>query len=89
MRLNRLVPRSAPIRISPPGARRYNPVVDLHTLSALPGADLVVKGLHDLEAGTESIEALLVQVGAPKLRSLGLEVRDVASVTSRTAATTR
>lgn len=41
-----------------------------------------MKGLHDLEAGTESIEALLVQVGAPKLRSLGLEVRDIASATS-------
>jgi hypothetical protein len=43
---------------------------------ALPGADLIRKGLHDLEAGVESIEALLVLVGAPRLRELGLEVND-------------
>ena len=43
---------------------------------ALPGADLVRKGLADLEGGVESIEALLVLVGAPRLRELGLEVID-------------
>lgn len=43
-------------------------------MSALPGADFVLKGLQDLEQGTESIESLLVLIGAPKLRSLGIAV---------------
>jgi len=43
---------------------------------ALPGADLIRKGLHDLEAGVESVEALLVLVGAPRLRRLGFDVAD-------------
>lgn len=34
----------------------------------------MLKGLRDLEAGTESIEALLVRIGASKLRSFGLTV---------------
>ena len=41
---------------------------------ALPGADLVEKGLRDLAAGDISIEALLVLIGAPRLRSLGIEI---------------
>ena len=52
----------------------YNPAVDAYDLSALPGADLVLKGLQDLDDGRESIDALLVLVGAPRLRSLGLAV---------------
>ena len=32
------------------------------------------RGLEDLAAGRESAEALLVSIGAPKLRSLGLDV---------------
>lgn len=40
----------------------------------LPGAELVERGLADLEAGTASAEALLVSIGAPRLRSLGIEV---------------
>jgi hypothetical protein len=55
-------------------AGRYNSNVDASTLTALPGAELVLKGLHDLEHGLESTEALLVQIGASKLRSLGLDV---------------
>ncbi len=39
----------------------------------------MLKGLRDLEDGTESIEALLVQIGAPKLRSLGLTVPEMVS----------
>ncbi len=45
-------------------------------LSALPGGDLIAKGLADLRSGEESAEALLVQVGAPRLRSLGFSVPD-------------
>ena len=40
----------------------------------LPGADLVSKGLDDLRRGTESIEALLVSIGRPRLLRLGLDV---------------
>src|SRR5947209_5874622 len=32
---------------------------------ALPGSDLIRQGLRDLASGTESIESLLVLVGAP------------------------
>jgi hypothetical protein len=42
----------------------------------LPGADLIREGLRDLERGVESVPALLVLVGAPRLRSLGLDVTD-------------
>jgi len=40
----------------------------------LPGEELVTKGLADLAAGIESIEALLVSIGASRLAALGLEV---------------
>lgn len=40
----------------------------------LPGADLVERGVADLDAGRESAEALLVSIGAPRLRSVGLEL---------------
>lgn len=45
---------------------------------ALPGADFVRDGLHDLERGVESVPALLVLVGAPRLRELGFDVPDTA-----------
>jgi hypothetical protein len=41
-----------------------------------PGADLVSKGLEDLGQGTESIEALLVSIGRPRLLRLGFDVPD-------------
>jgi hypothetical protein len=43
---------------------------------ALPGADLIREGLRDLERGVESVPALLVLVGAPRLRRIGLDVPD-------------
>jgi hypothetical protein len=39
-----------------------------------PGGDLVRRGIRDLEQGIESMESLLVSVGAPRLRRLGLHV---------------
>jgi hypothetical protein len=48
--------------------------VDVNALAVLPGEDLVRKGLRDLDHEIESIEALLVQIGASKLRSLGVDV---------------
>jgi hypothetical protein len=42
--------------------------------AGLPGAELVEKGLADLAAGSETVESLLVSVGAPRLRELGFEL---------------
>ena len=42
----------------------------------LPGAELIEAGLNDLRAGRESIAALLVAIGAPRLRHNDLEVPD-------------
>lgn len=44
------------------------------TQRALPGADIVDQGLADLRDGIDSVPALLVSIGAPRLRSLGFEV---------------
>jgi len=49
-------------------------------LSTYPGGDLVAKGLHDLEVGVQSEEALLVMVAGPRLRGLGIEFQDLKSV---------
>ena len=40
----------------------------------LPGEKLISTGVEDLFAGRETIEALLVAVGAPRLRRIGLEL---------------
>jgi hypothetical protein len=42
----------------------------------LPGEDLVRKGIADLQRGVESDEALLVSIGAVRLRRLGYDVSD-------------
>lgn len=42
----------------------------------LPGAELVARGLFDLSDGRETVEALLVRVGAPRLRAIGFRVPD-------------
>ena len=41
----------------------------------LPGADLVQKGIADLELGVESVESLLVSIGAPRLAGIGIVIR--------------
>lgn len=43
-------------------------------LTSLPGHELVLVGLDDLARGVESDEALLVSIGAPRLRQAGIEV---------------
>lgn len=40
----------------------------------LPGADMVESGLAALRRGDMTVEALLVLVGAPRLRAAGLEI---------------
>lgn len=44
-------------------------------MQALPGEDIVTEGLLDLQRGSESVAALLVSIGAPRLRNLGYDVR--------------
>jgi hypothetical protein len=44
--------------------------------AALPGGDIIDTGLQDLREGRETIAALLVAIGAPRLRQLGLPVPD-------------
>ncbi len=55
-----------------PAGRRFRPMAS----EALPGGDLIAQGLRDLEQGIETIESLLVPLGAPALRALGLQVPD-------------
>lgn len=40
----------------------------------LPGAEIIEAGLTDLARGVESVDALLVAIGAPHLRQLGIAV---------------
>ena len=44
------------------------------TIDGLPGAELIQKGVDDLGHGRESVEALLVSIGAPRLARLGIDV---------------
>ncbi len=39
----------------------------------LPGSDLIAAGLEDLSGGVHSIPALLVSIGAPRLKRLGYQ----------------
>lgn len=41
---------------------------------APPGRELVERGIADLSTGRETIEALLVSIGASRLRSIGIEL---------------
>lgn len=40
----------------------------------LPGAELVLPGIEDLRRGVESVPALLVSIGRPRLTRLGLDL---------------
>jgi hypothetical protein len=44
---------------------------------ALPGEDLIEAGVRDLRAQRETVAALLVAIGAPRLRRLELQLPDV------------
>jgi len=44
------------------------------TWDDLPGGDVVREGLDDLRNGRETAPALLVAIGAPRLRRLGIVV---------------
>ena len=47
-----------------------------HVPDELPGAELVAAGFEDLRRGEFTVEALLVTVGAHRLREAGLSVPD-------------
>lgn len=49
-------------------------VPGIRPAGALPGEELVSTGIDDLARGDETIEALLVSIGAPRLRALGLDL---------------
>ncbi len=51
--------------------RRYHAPVQLERL---PGGDLVREGIEDLSRGIESAPALLVSIGAPRLRRIGIPI---------------
>ncbi|HEY5415442.1 MAG TPA: hypothetical protein VIK41_11485 [Gemmatimonadaceae bacterium] len=48
------------------------------TWDDLPGGALVREGLDDLQNGRETAPALLVAIGAPRLRRLGIPVPETA-----------
>jgi hypothetical protein len=45
--------------------------------AALPGQKLIETGLDDLRHGRETVAALIVAIGAPRLRRLGHALPDV------------
>jgi len=49
-------------------------MISIEIPDSLPGANLVKRGAVDLAEGRESVEALLVSIGAPRLRSIGIEL---------------
>ena len=56
--------------------------------AVLPGEDLIEAGVQDLRAGRETIAALLVAIGSPRLRRLGLELPEQLPKIRNTASTT-
>lgn len=40
----------------------------------LPGAELIRRGIADLAQRSETVESLLVSIGAPRLRGAGVDV---------------
>jgi len=44
--------------------------------AVLPGEDLIEAGLEDLHPGRDTIAALLVAIGSPRLRRLGLALAE-------------
>ena len=52
-------------------------IASLICFDALPGGSLVRQGLLDLAEGRPTRGALLVSIGAPRLRKLGLPVPEI------------
>jgi hypothetical protein len=47
-------------------------MASIQSHAGLPGTELVERGIEDLAAGRETEAALLVEIAAPRLRSLGV-----------------
>ncbi len=43
-------------------------------MQGLPGGELIGKGLADLARNEETVESLLVSIGSPRLRALGVSL---------------
>lgn len=46
-------------------------------LEMLPGEEIIKEGIRDLNNGLETIPSLLVSIGAPRLRQIGLSIPGV------------
>ncbi|MPZ19452.1 MAG: hypothetical protein GEV06_16270 [Luteitalea sp.] len=51
---------------------------------ALPGSELIERGLQELALGEETEAALLVLIGAPRLRRLGVDVPRLSVLAEKT-----
>ena len=49
----------------------------LSDFNQFPGGELIRRGVEDLAEARESAEALLVLIGAPRLRRLGIDIPEV------------
>lgn len=54
-------------------------IVNSICFESLPGGSIVRQGLLDLAGGKKTPSALLVSIGRPRLRGLGLPVPEIAS----------
>ena len=43
-------------------------------LRSLPGHELILQGLSDLESGRETAQSLLIAIGAERLRRVGIAI---------------
>jgi hypothetical protein len=55
--------------------------VSLERFESLPGAEIVLPGIADLEAGRRTVNASAVQCAAPRLRRAGLQAPSAAGGT--------
>lgn len=67
-----LVGRNAARASKPPNI--YPVAMDVELWPELPGSELILAGLADLQDGRHTAEALLVSIGAPRLRRSGVEI---------------
>jgi len=61
--------------VAPACRRPIISLVSAETFDGLPGGDLIAQGLRDLAEDRQSIASLLVEIGSPRLRQLGIAVR--------------
>ncbi len=58
---------------------KARPPFDAQWLAHLPGSELIREGLGDAHAGVETVNALLVEIAAPRLREFGIRVPEFPS----------